>query len=128
LVDPQHGRRDGHFAHLDPPDLMRLWPSTASVSNVQAFNRSAVHRQGPGYRWPAHVIAEPGCRVVRGLEVQDRGARRRTAGPAYSAGCARVAHAYLRSQRHDLSVRRARHRQLSRSATSATGRPSFSTF
>ena len=79
----QHGQ-----AHL-----ARLRPAAASGGDVQALQRSAVHRQGARHRGPVPGAARPRARAVRGREVADPGAGSHPAAAAAWPGASRAAHA-----------------------------------
>ena len=61
LIDPLHGWSHRIFTHDDPQDLDGVRPAAASLGDLQAFERSALRRQGPRYCRPLFVAAQPGA-------------------------------------------------------------------
>ena len=91
LVDPFDGGGDRLFPHDDPPDVGGVRPAAAPEPAVQAVERSAVRRQGAGYRRPSPLAAQPGACSQRRREMPDPGPGSRTAGPADDAWRPRAA-------------------------------------
>ena len=49
------------FPYDDPSYVGRIWAATAPISDVQAFQRSAVRRQGSRYCRPLSIATQPGA-------------------------------------------------------------------
>lgn len=59
LVDPLDGGGHRSFAYDDPAHVERVRAATPPGGDIQAVERSAVRRQGQGYRRPLSFAADP---------------------------------------------------------------------
>ena len=90
--------------------LARLRPAAASDGDIQALDRSGLRRQGARRRRPLRRAAGARHRAVRGREVPNSGARPQPADAADASRPGGAAQPRLQAPRHDLAVRRPRHR------------------
>ena len=98
LVDPFDGGGDGLFAHDHPKDLDSFRFAAPSFADIQAFQRSAVRRQGPRHCRSLSIAAQSRAGAQRRREESDTSPRSRTAGLTDDAWRCRSAgtHSYIR--------------------------------
>ena len=103
LVDPFDGRGDGLFAHYHPQDLDSFRFAAPSFANIQAFQRSAVRRQGPRHCWSLSIAAQSRAGAQRRREESDTSSRSRAAGLTDDARHSRTPDPFLCPPRHNIA-------------------------
>ena len=89
---PTAGHEVGSVAEHGQPRLARLWPAAASGRDLQALDRSAVHRQSARHRWLVSESADQSDGAVRGREEPDSSPGSDATAAAPGPGCSGAAH------------------------------------